>query len=188
MADEHERLIGDTYRLAILLRNAGAVKRYHVVRTLRQQDVAAHSWGVVALVLCVQPQPSAALMTAAVMHDMPELRTGDVPATAKWESEKLRDALDAMEQIFAQQFNIPGAALTELEQRILKWCDLAELVFWCLEEQAMGNDFIVPLYKRGLDAMNALGHPTPQARNIFDYLMYATQGDYEDMVNNDGRE
>jgi hypothetical protein len=35
MADEHERLIGDTYRLAILLRNAGAVKRYHVVRTLR---------------------------------------------------------------------------------------------------------------------------------------------------------
>jgi len=177
----------ETYAKAILLRNCGAVKRYHTVRTLRTQDLAAHSWGVAALVLCIWPNPSAALLQAALMHDCPELRTGDVPATAKWSSAELSNALDVLEDEFYNEFKLPSSyGISEPETKVLKWCDGAELVFWCLEEYAMGDNFAITLVKRVLPRLQQLGHPTAEAQNIFDYLMYATSGDFEDMVENDG--
>ena len=54
-------------------RAAGAVKRYHIVRTLRQQSVAEHSWNVALLVYMIYPQASPKLIKAALTHDVAEI-------------------------------------------------------------------------------------------------------------------
>jgi 5'-deoxynucleotidase YfbR-like HD superfamily hydrolase len=177
----------ETYKLAILMRNAGAVKRYHATRTLRQQTNAEHSGGVAGLVLCVCPNPSAALLTAAIMHDVPELKTGDLPATIKWENPQLNAMIGDIEAKFIEEYQLPQGMLNDDEVKLLKFCDYAELVFWCLEEVGLGNGFIWPIVHRGIDALKALGPINEFTDNVLNYLVHASSGDLDDMVINDGK-
>ena len=65
---------------------AGAeVLRYHTVQTLQRETVGHHSHGVACLVLLLDPQASARLLRAALLHDLAEQCTGDIPSAAKRE-------------------------------------------------------------------------------------------------------
>ena len=145
-----------------LARNAGAVIRYHTVRTIRQQTLADHQWNVVMILLWVFPEAPSHLLRAALMHDLPEYHTGDVPATAKWGHEPLAAALEAAECDAWGMLGVtdPVAGLAPDEKCLLKFCDGAELVLWCMEEGRMGNRFAAApaarvLYRfRGVDFSN----------------------------------
>lgn len=129
-----------SYALALLYRDAGAVKRYHTKRTLRTQTVAEHTHGVLMLLLQICPTASMELVKAVMFHDLPELETGDIPAPAKVAYPELRNILAQIEM--ETPYLGVTFELTREQWRILKWCDVMELVLWCLEELRMGNTYI----------------------------------------------
>lgn len=128
------------------LRNAAMTVRCHTVRTLKPQTLAEHSYHVAMLCwkLCDR-EPSAELLKAAMFHDLAESRTGDIPATAKWESAMLREALQLMEDNFESEHHL-YCSLTPKEMLVLKWADALELAWHCVDEMRMGNRFVDQMY------------------------------------------
>lgn len=132
-------------------RAGNKVKRYHTCDTLVEETVGHHSANVAVLcVLLSEEKPSAALLMAALTHDMAEQFTGDIPATAKWSSDKLKDALDDLEQRYSGYW-FPHTVLTHRENKVLKQADMLDLCFKALEEINMGNQQFKPILHRGVD-------------------------------------
>jgi len=134
--------------------DSGAVTRFHTMRVLHSQTVAEHAWGVATILLWLHAPgvPSATLLRAALLHDMAEVQTGDVPATAKWDSSKLVAALDEAERAFHLEHgtaHIDGE-LTVDEIRLLKFADTAELITYTLAEAHLGNRKMIEVARRGL--------------------------------------
>ena len=149
------------------IRLAGAISRYHTARTLRTQSVGEHSWGVAQLMVYLSPNVSAQALTGALHHDLSELATGDVPAPVKWENAELKDLLVAVERKFDKMHGL-AQDLTRQEYHLLKWCDMMELVLWCMEEVELGNRTIFPIIERGLDYLINLTHPNRKAQELYD--------------------
>ena len=138
----------------LLEREAADVLRYHTLRTLRQQSIGAHSFGVMQLVLAADPGCRKEVLVAAMRHDYSELFTGDVPAPAKRASAALQGALDDLERAQPHLAPHPGP-FTSKELRLLKWADTMELVLWCLEEHEMGNTLVDRIATLGMTCIRA---------------------------------
>lgn len=134
--------------IAILHREAAAVKRWHTQRTIREQTLATHSYGLVMLVVQLDPMCRKELMLAALKHDLPEFITGDMPAHTKRNNPALAIMMEEMEKGCAplyEDFN-----LTVGEERLLKFCDLMELVLFCHEEFCLGNRYAAGPLEKGI--------------------------------------
>jgi 5'-deoxynucleotidase len=101
---------------------SGFVQRYHTHPTLARlgQTLAHHQWGVATLLAKLHPEPSAALLKAALWHDVGEFVSGDVPYTAKrnnvalsYESKRVEDR--AREEITGHMFIEVGDSSLWLE-------------------------------------------------------------------------
>lgn len=133
------------------IRLGGQVRRYHTRPVHNQQTVAAHSWGVAAILLDIVPpeEQSVALLRAALYHDVAEYDTGDVPAQAKWISPKLKDALDELEAGIEEEYGISYyLTLSAKDKNWLKIADLMELMWFVLEERRMGNRNVDEIFDR----------------------------------------
>lgn len=95
------------------------------------------------------PDASAALLKAALFHDLPEITTGDVPAVAKWINPELKDILQQIEDRFIEAYELEQP-LTAFELRVLEWCDMMELIMYCMEEVKMGNEYATTPLMNGL--------------------------------------
>lgn len=159
------------------MRAAGDIKRYHTARMLRTQTVAAHTWGVLLALVAAGESEDIMLMHAALMHDMPELETGDVPATAKWRSPELATALENRERVFEEAHGLDElfSELDGQQRALLKWADLYELCCWCLEEAQMGNRYAIVILQRGYNALAKAGAPTPRTEQLNQALMNNAQ-------------
>ncbi len=152
------------------LRDAGAVKRYHTVPTLRTQNIAEHSWNIACLVLEIDPEASAELLAAAMFHDVGELYTGDIPANFKWEYPLITKNLCEAEDMFRDKM-APAHALSGMERDILKFADTAECVLWCIEEAQMGNRTIKNVLERALAHLEKLPAPTIAADTLREHCI-----------------
>lgn len=117
---------------------SSGVSRFHAVPGLAQQTIAQHSWGVSMLCQYFNPECRKELVLAALTHDCTELVTGDIPATAKWESPELKVILDQIESKIEQEWGIQFT-LDEDEKRLLKLCDGLEGMNYCLERRRQGD-------------------------------------------------
>ena len=137
------------------IRLGGSVKRFHTWRTVGEQTVAAHSWGVLAIILAIEPEASAALLRRAVYHDLAEYDTGDIPSTAKWASPELKTLLDRLEDRFNHIYNFPGdETLTPVERDILKLADWIEMLWYSYEQAMLGNSAMKVVYVRVCEAIS----------------------------------
>lgn len=127
---------------------AASVSRYHTERTGACQSVADHSFrvGLLILHLCAGEEKEydvGRLLKAALLHDLPEAATGDIPSPTKWKNPDLRRMLDVLEEDWRKEY---GAhfTLTPNESAILKAADALELCFHCREQVTMGNRYMLP--------------------------------------------
>ena len=133
------------------LYQSGAVSRFHTMRTLHRQTVAEHAWGVavVLLWLYAPDMPPPTLLRYALLHDAAEVETGDVPATAKWNSASLSTKLRLLEEAFYEDHGIPlHEGLTADDISVLQFCDSAELLIYALTEADLGNAAMVAVADR----------------------------------------
>lgn len=121
-------------------RAGGEVSRYHTVRTLRQQLVSEHSFGVAYLCALIYgpKEVSAALLVHALFHDLPEQTTGDVPAPVKRRI-GVREAFTIEEYRVLGEVGLELPGLTEEEKLILKAADSMEGMANCVREAQFGN-------------------------------------------------
>lgn len=145
----------------------GASKRFHTLRTIQTQDIAAHSFGVAWLCeLLTGGQASKNLIMAALAHDLAEHRVGDIPSPVKrdmgvgelfhdYEMGKL--AIVGLSKYYDE--------LTEGEGYTLKLADMIDGMMFCLTERNFGNSTIDPVYNNfHLYALQVMKeHPTVEA-------------------------
>lgn len=137
--------------------SGGLVKRYHVMDTLRTQNNAEHSFGVAWLVYMLSGgMPSAALLIAALQHDLAEQDTGDLPAPAKRRL-GISEQFAEYEETILLEIGLLAQPLSEYELRILKLADCAELCLFCIREIALGNKQMHIVYQRGISYIHELG-------------------------------
>lgn len=133
-----------------LIRKGGNVKRYHARLTIRENSVAAHSWGVATLILHCCDNPSLNLIKASLYHDVFEYITGDVPYTAKRMSPALDDALTELEKRAGEIMEMDMVwNLSPEEEGLLKTCDMLDLCLFANEEITMGNKDMVEVMLNG---------------------------------------
>lgn len=117
---------------------AGFVKRWHTSTMLHDENVAAHSWGVATLIAMLHPDPSAGLLKAALFHDIPEKKTGDITRWAKNEFPTLaRGMAEAEEAVEAEYVLFVG--LTPNEKKWLGAADLFHAWLFMYRDVMMGN-------------------------------------------------
>jgi len=112
---------------------AGRVKRWHTAETTTPQSVAEHSFGVALILLRIVPEErmSLNLLKAALLHDMGELETGDIPYATKKRLEQrnhgAQETLDGLEQEALGHYLGCFPELSEAEKGYLHCADLMEM-------------------------------------------------------------
>lgn len=127
--------------LVYALREAGKVKRCHTVPCHHTPTVNEHSGNMVDLLLALHPQPTMNLVRACRLHDTPERWSGDMPAPAK---QVLGERLTEFEARAMNALGL-GYTLNKSEGQWLMALDKLELLMWARDEQAMGNQNVIPM-------------------------------------------
>lgn len=104
-----------------------AVKRWHMIDTTRQQTLAEHSANVALLAMMIAAtspifmfDTGPVVAAAALVHDIPEAFTGDIPTHTK----KHLEGLDDLEESVTHPiFTLEVSGATAL---LIKICDLAD--------------------------------------------------------------
>lgn len=137
--------------------DAGCVLRYHAKRTHGSQTVADHTWGVCLVLLWLyEPAlPSVKILRSALLHDVHEVITGDVPAPAKWRSPALTAALTELEASIATEMELPEIEMSD----VLRFADTAELTMYSIVQANMGNWYFIKTARRGFNALMDINLP-----------------------------
>lgn len=143
------------------IRNGGETRRYHTWPVLRQQNVAEHSFNVAMICswLARQETPGigAALLMAALTHDLAEHQMGDLPAPVKralpdYAEGTFREVWGGLEnKMLIDQGLDWEQLLSDKEKHWLKLADAAEGCFYCIREREMGNRLIDEVYNNFID-------------------------------------
>lgn len=154
-----------------LLLVGGNTRRFHTMRTITENTVAEHSWGVAALMWVMSGgKCSAVAMMAALTHDVAERYVGDVPSPTK-RALGISDQLSAYEDtiLATAQFDY---ALTEEEARWLKLADCYDGMMFCVRERSLGNLGIRIVYERFRSYVLAM-NPTGLESSVLDAITHA---------------
>lgn len=117
-------------------REGAEVERAHTVPHVGEYSVGKHSHAVAMLLIELKPNVSANLLKAAILHDLHEVHTGDVPSFAKTPDFRHKEAVIS---------TAIGADidLTDEERDWLHSADVLELLFWCRDQLALGNSQVL---------------------------------------------
>jgi hypothetical protein len=156
----------------LALYRAGAVKRWHTKVTIKDQDLAAHSWGVAMILMHIAPDCPKYLIQHALAHDLHESEAGDVPYPFKRKNPEVRRQYTMQASQFELDHGIPAIDCGE-DEHLIKWCDMFELLLWCLRERLLGNTGIEHTLEVATAALLEMGHPTPIAAELFNEVLNA---------------
>jgi len=136
--------------------DSGDIKRYHTLPTVGEQTNATHSWGVAVIATYLHPDLNARVLLKALMHDVGEIETGDIPAPVKWENPELKKQLSVLEARVAKNLEIEYN-LTEYEQRIFK-------------QRKLGNCHINHVFSNGVEKLSE-GDLNGRGQELLGYLL-----------------
>lgn len=116
------------------------VSRWQIVRTARTQTLAEHLYRVWLLVrefgprARLTPEEQKAAEEFALLHDLPEVKTGDIATPVK----SMLPPLDHIEGQYSHEYLDAMAACNRKSLRLVKLCDLVEALCF-LSIEAMGQ-------------------------------------------------
>jgi hypothetical protein len=105
-----------------------------------------HIWG---------PMPPA-VSTHLLLHDAPELSSGDIPHIAKRDAPEIRGPLNRLEALACERMGIPNPneeGLKGIDRVKFKVCDLVEMLEFAIVEMAMGNNLAQPIVENTFIAL-----------------------------------
>lgn len=154
---------------------AGLVKRYHIAQLIGEQNTGAHSWGVAVICMLFWPDRTE-LLRAALVHDLGEQKTGDIPASLKKDNPELEDMLSRAEEDHLHTLGVLRhlRVLSESDQVRLEIADRLEAIFFCTNQIFLGNTRIAPIKTRNVElAWHALAKLPDDdgAKQITDFLV-----------------
>jgi hypothetical protein len=134
--------------VALSLRHAGGVERYHTWPMIHKQRVDAHSWQVMRLYRELFGWARPAVWEFMLLHDVAEIQVGDVPSYIKFNDEPLKAALGRAEIEAMDRAGVKLPELTELEFAQFKLCDILDRWEYALVEFTMGNRHAEPIMRQ----------------------------------------
>jgi 5'-deoxynucleotidase len=162
------------------LRRLSNVPRWAVIPTIRNQNVAEHSYHVCSLALWLADRSAPVargsttreqIMYAALYHDESESMTGDIAAPAKKWMDKLQ-FVNLSKRLGIQEYE------NDEVKQIIKMADLLEAYLFLHEEISMGNQAVWTIMNDVSD--NLVGaweqfeyndHPKPSATELVQELL-----------------
>jgi len=141
------------------------------------EDVAAHTAGMGIACLLIadrmeEPVDRGRLLTMALIHDIGESRTGDVPLVEKTNAHDEAEAraaaaiLDGLPRCYAELLAEYKAQRT-VESRIVKAADKLQMMAKVLAYEAEGNGDLAAFWENGRNFFDA---GLPEARVLFDEI------------------
>lgn len=155
----------------LALREGGNVRRCHTMPHLGEYTVGKHSYDAACLVLALHPEPSAELLKAVMLHDVPERWLGDLPAPAKWYAPGLAKVYGQAEEAVERTWDIGWKLSTVSDHAWLNAVDRVEFWLWTHDQLAFGNQHIA-VAKEAVEkwfAENWEQIPTPVQEFINEY-------------------
>lgn len=126
------------YQLDFILKG-GRTRRYHTNATIRDQNVAEHSFFVAWLYVLMYGNDDLEPILASLYHDIAEGTVGDIPSPVKRESDVLKRLLDDAEERALAGACLSKPVLTTEQNRRLKMADNMEGLLHCADELRRGN-------------------------------------------------
>jgi 5'-deoxynucleotidase YfbR-like HD superfamily hydrolase len=154
------------------LARASHVKRWHIINTTREQNLAEHQYNVTVIGLELYKQligetASAMFMSALLFHDSSEIRYGDIPTPGKAFIQSYAgkcDLFSSMDEGIMPKLPYvdnehPGVVDSE-HNRIIKLADLIEAAWWIGENGAGAHAASVAdkCRRAMVDAVHACGY------------------------------
>jgi len=167
------------------IRASGDILRYHVAPLSRPQTVGQHCYGVVMILLELKPDAGPDLIRAALLHDFPELYTGDTPSISKWRYPELEEALRKAESQILADIDYP--ALTPEGRNLIKLADALEGAMWCVEEAERGSPIGARIARRFIEVVRRRGGGDhPGAAQLMQRLEDRLNGQAVPLINGEG--
>lgn len=150
-----------------LILESYGVKRYHTAR-VSPQELGQHSARVAVILAYLKGDWS--LTPYALVHDVPEIDTGDIPATTKWRYPELSAMLDRLEKDFAEEHGLHLPMIPKEDGELLRAADMIELVLYCNEQIRAGNTFARDMLQRGVAYVHKLKLSREVQSRVIDLL------------------
>lgn len=139
---------------------SGKVRRWHTHHDLNQTN-ADHSWGVAMILLKIHPDPSSALIKAALLHDCGEILVGDIPTYSKRNIPGLKDLLDVAEVGAMHSMQLQFPSLTNEERQWLSLADALEAAMFVCHcgrfSEAEAVEYFPAMFQKVNEYATALG-------------------------------
>ena len=133
------------------------VARWHTQKPVFPETVGHHSASVALLCdLISEGSCSRDVLYSALIHDLGEFCTGDVPAPAKRENPSLKDHLRVMDEEYIRRLGIDIPLLAASEVDLLKAADIIDLLWAARLEIQVGNTDFTEVLERGFSYLEVL--------------------------------
>lgn len=148
------------YILTGPVRRMSHVHRYSSITVHRRENVAEHSWWVMFIAMLIADDLRAQgelvkldkVVLRALVHDLDECVSGDIIRSFKYRTEAMRLAVheasdENMREITSKMGSVGGLVFPlwrdskddSIEGQIVRFADMASVVFYCREERRQGN-------------------------------------------------
>lgn len=132
----------------IKILQSGSVMRYHNTMIDRKQTLDQHSWEVAIILDYIYPEASKELLIYALVHDAPELYSGDVPAPAKRDVPGLKDLMDMVEKNYAKNaLKLAENGFSEKDLLAVKYADILSGIWFTFNRMKAGDTKAEPIYE-----------------------------------------
>ena len=122
------------------------IRRYNNIATLSNETLAEHMYFTSLMIirsqalLDINDQEYVQLLEYSLVHDVPELITGDFPHDLKLREPRFKELLEPIEdQVFFEEFSAPKGYYDKIKP-LFKMYDLLQVVQFCNHELLLGSN------------------------------------------------